>query len=160
MDIRTVNKNDIKTCYNIEKACFEESEAASLDSIERRVDVYPAGFIVAEKDGNVVGMINSGSTDKEDITDEEFKKLIGHSENGINIVIFSVSVFPEYQGRGIAGALLNYFIKRSEQLKKKKILLLCKTELIGFYKKSGFSYNCKSNSTHGGFEWHEMAYLF
>ncbi len=158
MNIRTVNKKDIEACYLIEKICFEESEAASLSSITDRVDVYPSGFIVAEVDNKVVGMVNSGSTNSDDITDEAFKKMIGHTENGKNIVIFSVSVFPEFQGQGIAANLISCFKKRSKELKKEKILLLCKTELIKFYEKLGFQYENISTSTHGGFEWHEMIY--
>jgi ribosomal protein S18 acetylase RimI-like enzyme len=158
VNIREVAEDDVKQCYLIEKTCFEESEAASLNSIKNRVKVYPAGFIVAEIENSVVGMINSGSTDKDDITDEEFKKLIGHSENGKNIVIVSVSVLPEFQGKGIASILLKDFIERSENLKKEKILLLCKTDLIGFYKGLSFRYGSISKSTHGGFEWHEMVY--
>ncbi len=158
MIIRGVTKNDIESCYFIEKTCFEESEAASIESIEKRVDVYPAGFIVAEVDSRIVGMINSGATDKDDITDEEFKKLIGHSDNGKNIVIFSVSVLPEFQKKGIASTLLIEFIKRSKELEKEKVILLCKTELIKFYERLGFEYFSVSTSNHGGFEWHEMIY--
>lgn len=158
MKIRTVRKNDIDACYLIEKTCFHQSEAASLDSITDRATVYPSGFIVAEIDNKIVGMINSGSTNSDDITDEAFKKLIGHTENGKNIVIFSVSVSPEFQGKNIASGLMNHFINRSRDLKKEKILLLCKTPLIKFYEKLGFRYGNISTSTHGGFKWHEMMY--
>lgn len=158
MKIRTVKKEDIPACYRVEQDCFEESEAASLASIEKRATQYPAGFIVAEIDNQIVGMVNSGATDKDDITDEAFKQLIGHTENGKNIVIFSVSVLPGFQGRKIASELLNRFIQRSKALKKEKILLLCKTALIGFYESFGFEYGGISTSTHGGFQWHEMAY--
>jgi N-acetylglutamate synthase-like GNAT family acetyltransferase len=40
---------------------------------------------------------------------------------------------------------------------RKAIFLLCKTHLISFYEKFGFEWACKSASTHGGAEWHEMA---
>lgn len=156
MNIRTVTQDDIQACYQIEQKCFEESEAASLESIEKRVRLYPAGFLVAEIDHQIVGMVNSGSTDKDDITDEAFKKLIGHTDNGKNIVIFSVSVLPEFQGRKIASELLKRFIRRAGDLKKEKILLLCKTALIRFYESFGFEHAGMSTSTHGGFEWHEM----
>ncbi len=158
MMIRTVVKKDIETCYLIEKKCFEKSEAASFDSIAKRADTYPAGFLVAQIDNQVVGMVNSGATDKDDITDEDFKKLIGHTDSGKNIVVFSVCVFPEFQGNKIASDLIEHFIKRSKELRKEKILLLCKHELIEFYEKLGFTYSGISTSTHGGFEWHEMIY--
>ena len=158
VNIRTVQKGDIKACHRIEQACFESGEAASLKSIQERAAVYPDGFIVAEIDHSVVGMVNSGSTDSDDITDEAFKKLIGHTENGKNIVVFSVSVLPEFQGKGIASALMKQFIKRAGQLKKVNVLLLCKTDLIPFYKRLGFEYGGISDSTHGGSKWHEMVF--
>jgi hypothetical protein len=48
------------------------------------------------------------------------------------------------------------FIEVSKGLEKKKILLLCKSELIRYYQNFGFLCREKSKSTHGGFEWHEM----
>ena len=149
---------DIDACHSIEQLCFTTSEAASLESIKERATVYPWGFIVAELDQRVVGMINSGATDSDDITDEAFKKLIGHRENGKNIVIFSVSVAPAHRGKGIASRLMGRFVERSRQLNKEKILLLCKTDLIPFYERLGFAYGGISTSTHGGFEWHEMVH--
>ncbi|ACN15999.1 acetyltransferase (GNAT family protein) [Desulforapulum autotrophicum HRM2] len=158
MKIRTVQAKDIDACHLIEQHCFTQSEAASLDSIKERATVYPSGFIVAELDHRVVGMINSGATDSDDITDEAFKKLIGHREDGRNIVIFSVSVAPKFQGKKIASRLMSRFVERSRELNKEKILLLCKTDLIPFYERLGFTLGGISTSTHGGFEWHEMIY--
>lgn len=158
MNIRTVQKEDIEWCYKIEKECFEPSEAATMESLQDRANLYPDGFIVAQNDQAVIGMVNSGSTNSDDITDEEFKKLIGHTENGKNLVIFSLSVLPEFQGKGIAKSLMKKFIARARELGKEKILLLCKTGLIPFYEKLGFCYGAISSSTHGGAQWHEMAF--
>jgi len=158
VNIRTVQNKDIEWCYKIEKECFAHSEAASMKSLKDRAVLYPDGFIVAEVDQSVIGMVNSGSTNSDDITDEEFKKLIGHTENGKNIVIFSVSVLPEHQSKGVATTLVKQFIVRAQELGKEKVLLLCKTDLISFYEKLGFFYGGISSSTHGGVEWHEMVY--
>ncbi len=48
------------------------------------------------------------------------------------------------------------FIEVSRGLKKEKILLMCKSGLISYYRKYDFLYAGKSKSTLGGFEWHEM----
>ncbi len=158
MKIRTVDIKDVKACHLIEQRCFEKSEAASYDDIAKRADVYPAGFLVAEMNNRIVGMVNSGATDKDDITDEAFKQLVGHTEYGKNSVIFSIAVMSEFQGKQIASSLMKQFIERATQLKKEKILLLCKTGLIPFYEKQGFNYANISASIHGGFQWHEMVY--
>ncbi|MCP4978765.1 MAG: GNAT family N-acetyltransferase [Maribacter sp.] len=118
--------------------------------------LYPEGFIIAESEKKIVGLINSAATDKEDITDEEFKDMVGHTKDGRNIVIFSLAVLPEYQGNGISKKLMSRFIKTSKELKKEKILLICKTEFLPYYQNYGFIYDGKSNSKHGGFQWHEM----
>jgi len=156
MLIRRVTQDDTEECHFIEASCFEESEAASIESIYTRIYQYPQGFLVAEKDNRIIGMLNSGSTDSDDLTDEDFKKLIGHKENGENSVVFSLSVLPDYQGNGIASRLMTEFISKAVIMKKKKILLLCKSNLILFYEHFGF-HNCGlSQSEHGGFKWYEM----
>ena len=112
---------------------------------------------MAQQAGRVIGQVNSGATDKDDITDEAFKGLVGHDPAGRNLVIFSLSVLPERQRRGIAGKLLTRFIAAATDMGKSNIMLLCKTPLIDYYTRYGFDYIALSDSTHGGAEWHEMA---
>lgn len=155
INIRHVKDDDVNACYSVESACYT-SDGATREKIEKRIKVFPEGFLVAKSNDQIIGMINSGSTDKEDITDEALKDMVGHERDGKNIVIFSLAVLPEFQGRGISRKLMSRFIDVSKYLKKEKILLLCKSELISYYQKYGFLYGGKSKSTHGGFEWHEM----
>ena len=155
LKIRQVNEYDIDGCYRTESACYT-SDGATREKIQKRIMLFPEGFLVAEYEGCVIGLINSASTDTEDITDEELKDMIGHVKKGRNMVIFSLAVLPEFQGNGISRKLMDSFIEASKNLKKEKILLLCKTELIPYYQKCGFLYGRKSRSKHGGFEWHEM----
>ncbi len=155
VDIRYVNVYDLDACYAVELACYT-SDAATREKIQKRIRLFPEGFLVAELKGRIIGMINSGATNKEDITDEAFKDMIGHVSDGKNIVIFSLAVLPEFRGTGVSKRLMSRFIEISKDLKKKKILLICKSELIPYYQKYGFLYSSKSKSTHGGFEWHEM----
>lgn len=154
--IRTVKPEDLTACHTIEIRSFPPCEAAWTTSLEKRITLYPEGFLVAEIDGKVVGQVNSGSTSKDDITDEEFKDLDGHDPDGHNIVIFSLSVLPEHRKNGLGSKLLNRFVQQAKDLKKKNVLLLCKTDLIPFYERHGFNNNGISNSEHGGVEWHEM----
>lgn len=153
--IRHVTEHDLDACYAIESVCYT-SDAASREKIQKRIQMYPEGFLVAESNGQIMGMINSGSTNKEDITDEAFKDMVGHVRDGKNIVIYSLAVLPEFQGSGVSKELMSKFIGISKDMKKEKILLICKTNLIPYYQKYGFLYGGKSKSTHGGFAWHEM----
>ncbi|TVM03971.1 MAG: GNAT family N-acetyltransferase [Candidatus Brocadia sp. WS118] len=153
--IRHVTEHDLDDCYAIESVCYT-SDAATREKIQKRIQVFPEGFLVAESNGHIMGMINSGSTNKEDITDEAFKDMVGHVRDGKNIVIFSLAVLPEFQGSGVSKKLMSKFIGASKDMKKEKILLICKADFISYYQKYGFLYGGKSKSTHGGFEWHEM----
>ena len=154
--IRNVERCDLDACFETESRCFLPSEAASRENIARRIELFPEGFLIAELDGRVVGHVNSGSTGKDDITDEAFKAMVGHDSEGANIVIFSLAVLPEFQRRGIARRLMRAFVEESKKLGKRRVMLLCKTGLIPFYRDLGFVYAGESASTHGGFTWHEM----
>lgn len=157
LTIRRVERSDLDKCVQLEKLCYPPIETATRDFIEKRIEVYPDGFYVAEIDGELIGMINMGATHKDDITDEEFKKLIGHVRNGKNNVIFSLAVHPDHRGHGIAKQLVDKIITVSNNKKKDSIILLCKDHLIDFYKGLGFSYYKTSSSDFGGYEWHEMS---
>ncbi len=153
--IRRVVEGDLDACFTIESTCYT-TDAATGEKIEKRIALFPEGFLVAEVDGQVVGMVNSGATDKDDITDDAFKDMTDHTNDGKHIVIFSLAVLSEFQGVGISRELMVKFIEVSRDLKKEKILLICKSGLISYYLKYGFLYAGKSKSTLGGFEWHEM----
>lgn len=154
--IRNVTMDDLTACHTIEANCFPAAEAAWTTSLRTRIEEYHEGFLVAELDGRVVGQVNSGATDKDDITDEEFKQLISHDPDGRNIVIFSLSVHPEYQRRGIADRLMTEFINQARDMGKGAVKLLCKEDLIPYYERHGFLDDGLSASTHGGAAWHAM----
>ena len=155
--IRPVTVNDLDACHTVESRCFFPSEAASKENIEKRINLFPQGFFVAEVAHEVIGHINSGATHKDDITDEELKAMIGHDADGKNLVVFSLAVDPEFQKQGIARQLMLRFIDAARAMKKQNILLLCKAQLIPYYETYGFIDGGVSASTHGGFTWHEMS---
>jgi ribosomal protein S18 acetylase RimI-like enzyme len=155
-NIRMVEPDDLTACHTIEANSFPPCEAAWTTSLRNRIETYPEGFLVAEHGGRVVGQVNSGSTHKDDLSDEEFKQLIGHDPDGSNIVIFSLSVLPEYRSKGIGTRLLADFVELAREMGKTKVMLLCKEEMIGYYERRGFRDNGVSASCHGSARWHEM----
>jgi ribosomal protein S18 acetylase RimI-like enzyme len=154
--IRNVTAHDLDACYGVEVRCFPPSEAAPRERIERRIRVFPEGFFVAELDGTVIGFINGSSTDKEDITDQAFKEMANHDPCGKNIVIIALAVDPQFQKKGIARKLLSRFIEESERLEKQKVMLICKPDLVDYYRAFGFIDAGESASTYGGAKWHDM----
>jgi ribosomal protein S18 acetylase RimI-like enzyme len=154
--IRTVTEADLDACYHIETNAFPPAEAATREKIAKRIHLFPQGFLVAEIDDKLVGMVNSGATNQADMTGAELKDLVGFDADGKNVAIFSVSVLPDYRGRGIATRLMQRFIADCRHMKKAKLLLLCKTELIPMYEKFGFVDDGESESSYAGESWHEM----
>lgn len=154
--IRNVILKDLEECYLVEISGFPPEEAATKETVRLRIDSFPQGFFVAELNGTVIGMLNSASTNKDDISDEELKQLIGHDPNGRNMVVFALAVLPEYRKQGIARQLMGRFAEEARKLDKENILLMCKQHLIAYYESMGFTRMGLSKSTHGGAEWHEM----
>jgi len=155
--IREACISDLDRCYEIESTAFAGDEAASREKIGKRIEIYPEGFLVLEFEGEIAGLINSGATDNVQLSDEEFKELTGHDPNGKKIVIMSVAVHPEFQGKGFAGKLIIEFIDRMRTMAKTEIFLICQTGLIDMYARYGFEYIGVSTSEHGGLSWHEMS---
>ena len=154
--IRHVTSKDLLDCVAVEESGFLPEEAASLETIQLRMEMFREGFLVAESHGKVIGMLNSGATDKDDISDEELKQLIGHNPDGQNLVVFALAILPDFRNQGIARKLMSKFVDEARACKRKNILLLCKQELILYYQKLGFEHMGISSSQHGGAEWHQM----
>lgn len=154
--IRNVLPKDLEECFLVETSGFPPEEAASKETIQLRIDTFPQGFFVAEMNGRIVGILNSASTNKADISDEELKQLVGHDIDGKNMVIFALAVLPEFQKRGIARRLMARFMEEARRCQKENVFLMCKQHLIAYYENMGFIHAGLSKSTHGGAEWHEM----
>ncbi len=154
--IRPVKPDDTAACHAVEVRCFPPREAATEAKIRRRQEQYPEGFLVADEDGRVAGFINSGATNEPDLAKEEFKDLVGHDPAGRSLVVLSLAVRPDRQGRGISRQLLEAFVNEARARGQSAILLLCKESLRPFYEKFGFVDSGLSAATHGGVEWREM----
>lgn len=154
--IRKALPDDLDGCFLVEISGFPPQEAATRETIKLRIDTFAEGFLVAEIDGRIVGMLNSASTNKADISDEALKQLIGHDADGRNMVVFALAVLPEFRKQGIAQQLLFHFIEQARRQKKGSILLMCKQHLVAYYQRMGFLHMGLSKSTHGGAKWHEM----
>lgn len=153
--IRNAEIKDAEKCFNIESECYG-SYGAPYERIARRIQEYPQGFLVAELSGHIVGFINSGAFDQDDISNEALKDLEGHNPDGRNLVIFSLAVDPAFQKKGFSKKLLMRFIDNARNLRKENILLICKADLIQYYERFGFRYIKPSESAYGGYVWYEM----
>jgi GNAT superfamily N-acetyltransferase len=147
---------DAARCHQIESTAYEGDEAATLEKIATRIRQYPAGFLVMELDGEIIGFINGGCAHDVVMSDEAFKELVGHDPAAPNVVIMSVVLDPAYQGKGYASLLMRTFMARMREAGKKTIHLMCKDRHVALYRHFGYRYVRPSASDHGGMAWHEM----
>ena len=153
---RDANISDADRCFAIETSAYEGDEAATYSKISKRIETYPQGFLILEVDGKVAGFINCGCAREVEMSDEDFKELIGHDPDAANVVIMSVVVDPTAQGQGHSRALMDEFVRRMRRMNKSTIHLMCKEHHVPLYEKFGYKYVQPSASDHGGMTWHEM----
>lgn len=153
---RQATLSDLDVCYSIESAAYEGDEAATREKIATRISQYPEGFMCMALDGQVIGFINAGCAWQVVMSDESFKELVGHDPLAPNVVIMSVVLAPEHQGKGYASLMMHAFIDRMKSMKKETIHLMCKERHVGLYSHLGYHYIKPSASEHGGMAWHEM----
>ena len=157
LEFRNAIATDAVHCFEIEAASYQGDEAATLEKISKRIELYPDGFLILEIDGAVVGFINSGCAHDVKMSDEEFKELVGHDPHAPNVVIMSVVVDPTQQGKGLSRALMEEFVLRMKRMNKVTVHLMCNEHHVPLYEKFGYSYLRPSASEHAGMAWHEMS---
>ena len=154
---RNAQPADADRCFEIETSAYEGDEAATHAKISKRIETYPEGFLILEVGGRVVGFINCGCAHEVEMSDEDFKELIGHDSDAPNVVIMSVVVDPAEQGKGHSRVLMDEFARRMQRMDKATIYLMCKAHHVPLYEKLGYGYLRPSPSDHGGMAWHEMS---
>ena len=160
MNIRCATIEDLDRVTEVEALCFPPAEAASRESFEGRLTVFPNHFWVSEVDGQIVGFVNGFVTDEENLTDEMFADANMHNEKGAWQMIFGVDTIPEYQRRGIAEQVLNKVIEVAKVEGRKGLVLTCKEHMLHYYAKFGFINEGVSGSEHGGALWYQMRLTF
>lgn len=154
--IRGVRPDELDQVAKIETACFPAAEAAPREALEKRLAAFPKSFLVAERDGKLVGFINGCVTNSPVIFDELFSNARLHIPDGENQTVFGLDVLPEYRRQGIAALLMKAFIELARRTGRKSVILTCKERLIPYYESFGYINNGLSKSTHGGAHWFDM----
>lgn len=160
MEIREANRADLEEIIVIEGECFPVAEAAKEEDIRKRFYAFKENFIVAVKDGKVIGFINGCTTDKPELPDELYHDTKLHNPNGDYQTVFGLDVLPEFRKNGVAEKLLNRLIELSKERGKKGMVLTCKDHLVHYYEKFGFKNHGVSDSSHGGAKWNDMILFF
>ncbi|WP_026567230.1 GNAT family N-acetyltransferase [Bacillus sp. UNC41MFS5] len=154
--IRNVKMGDLTQLVIIENLCFSKEEAATKNAFEKRIELIPDSFFVAEVDGKIAGLVNGPVIDNEFITDDLFSITKRNPAKGGHQSILGLAVSPHFQRHGIAAALLAHLEKEARTNNRETITLTCKQDLIRFYEKLGYRNFGVSASTHGGVTWYNM----
>lgn len=160
MEIRYATPDDAKAIAEVEAECFPAAEAASLASIENRLQYYANHFWLLEDNGRLIGFANGMVSNEDHLLDVMFDHGEMHDENGKWQLIFGLDTIPEYRCRGCGEVLLNSAIEDARKQNRMGLILTCKEQLIHYYEKFGFVKEGLSNSTHGKAVWYDMRLTF
>lgn len=87
-------------------------------------------------------------------------ETIGHDEYGGTIVIHSLAVLPEHQGKHVGSTLMKAYLQRIKEAQiADRVAIIAHDHLIPFYESLGFE-NCgASKCQFGGGGWYDMVGL-
>lgn len=158
--IRRIRMEDLDQTAEVERLCFPEAEAASIEALKFRIKTFPESFLAAEAQGRIVGFINGCVTNEKVICDAMFSDASYHKPDGDYQAVFGLDVVPEFRRRGIARDLMGHFIKDAKKRGRKGLILTCKKRLIPYYESFGYRNMGISDSVHGGAVWYDMILEF
>lgn len=158
MIIRHAKESDMKSVYSMELAAFPPAGAASPDAYPYRLKHFPECFFIAEAEGTAVAFLAGRPVTGTGIRDEMY-----HNEpypQGSSFALLSVATSPSFQGQGIAEALIKEGLSYARTAGFETMILACKEENLGFYKRFGFCEEGISESSHGEAVWYDMIIKF
>ncbi|MED1793201.1 GNAT family N-acetyltransferase [Brevibacillus nitrificans] len=157
LNIRNAKMEDLPQLVAIEQLCFSKEEAATKETLEKRIALIPDSFYVAEEDGVIAGFVNGPVMETAFITDDLFRDSKENPATGWHQSILGLAVSPHFQNRGVAARLLANLENEAREKKRKTITLTCKENLIHFYEKQGYINKGVSSSKHAGVTWYNMS---
>eukprot|EP00978_Attheya_sp_CCMP212_P013708 scaffold34476_cov50-Attheya_sp.AAC.1 len=152
LSFRQANQDDIDTLSAIESASYPADEAASRESLEYRQQNAAPYFRCAVQDENVIGYICSTRC-----AEFEHESMTTHDPTGSLLAIHSVVVKKEYRRQGIASHMMKkYADEMSTEIGIQKMVLIAKSNLLGFYVNCGFKVTRPSDIVHGEDSWYDL----
>lgn len=160
MEIRKATLDDLKEIAAVEAECFPAAEAASEESLRKRLSAFADHFWLLFDGDKMVGFVNGMVTDEPDLSDEMYDDASMHNPDGKWQMIFGVDTIPEYRRQGCAGKVLSRVIEDARKQGREGLVLTCKDKLIHYYAKFGFENEGLSKSVHGDAVWYQMRLKF
>jgi len=154
---RTPLSHEIPSCYEIESASYPPDEAASLISLEYRLENAPSYFKCAILHDSIIGFVCSTRC----VSFEE-ESMWTHNPNGSLLAIHSVVVEESYRRKGVATAMLTRYLETiqrhvdDDDAGIQSVMLIAKQNLLGFYVNCGFQVIRPSPIVHGRELWYDL----
>ena len=159
ISLRNVQITDLDQLLFIEDEGFSIEEAATKEAFVERIQLIADTFIVAEKEGEILGYINGPIIYEPYITDDLFEEIKENPKRGGYQSILGLAVSKQARNQGIAKILIEKMEELIEENEREGITLTCKQELVSFYEKLGFVSHGMSESKHGGVSWFNLVKL-
>ncbi|WP_339229303.1 GNAT family N-acetyltransferase [Oceanobacillus sp. FSL K6-2867] len=156
MSLRNVQTTDLEQLLHIENEGFSKEEAATKEAFIKRIQLIPDTFIVAEKEGEVLGYINGPIIHQPYITDDLFEEIKANPIEGGYQSVLGLAVSKQARNQGVASVLMDAMGELVKENNREGITLTCKQELVAFYEKLGFVNHGVSESKHGGVRWYNL----
>jgi len=157
--MRNVQASDLEQLLHIENEGFTVEEAATKEAFIERIQLIADSFIVAEKEGKILGYINGPVINQPYITDDLFTEIKSNPKRGGYQSVLGLAVSKKNRKQGIAKSLLDKMQELVKENEREGITLTCKQELVPFYENLGFVNHGLSVSKHGGVNWYNMVKL-
>ena len=123
MKVKNPGKGDLEQLIALETETFPEAEAASRESIERRLRTHRETFWVLKKDGRIIAGINGITTNEKDLSDDMYSGEDLYDKKGSWLMIFGVSTLPEYQHNGYASVIMREVLQEAARCKLEGVVL-------------------------------------
>jgi len=179
-------RRDLARVTTLERASYPVDEAASAARLEMRQREAGDFFMVARAGGvNDDALDDPEEDEADDALDADARSIVGyvcgtlasgdvldestmatHDPSGDVLAIHSVCVDARFRRRGVGESALRHYVTRwivhddendETTHKVRRVRLLCKEHLIGFYERSGgFALEGASAVEHGAETWFDM----
>lgn len=115
-------------------------DAEDREVYEDRLKTFPEGcykIMVGEK---MAGFLTSEAWSDYHTTEINRKASVFHNPKGEIIFVSALGILPEFQGKGLGGELLLFFIEKMKSEGRKSIYLMAANKARTFYEKYGFRF--------------------
>jgi len=160
MKIRQARFSDLDRILEIELENFSLEEAIPRSVFEVHLREIQTSFLVAEKEGRILGYIEGPVVPHRHLHDQSFTEEVedySHRSGGY-ISVPSLSVAKEAQALGVGKKLLTALKEVALEHEREGINLTCHDYLISYYEKHGFVNEGLSQSTYAGETWYNMVW--